>query len=161
MFRPLRRKNQALASEECERILSAGTTGVMAVLGDEGYPYAVPLNYVYKDGVIYLHTATSGHKLDAIKTCNKVSFCVIEQDTVVPHKLTTLFRSVIAFGRARILTDPQEITAACRELGLKYYDNAPAVDKEIARELARMYAIEIVVEHLSGKESIELMRARS
>ena len=97
-FRPMRRNRQQLSEEESIEILQKATSGVLALLGDNGYPYAVPISYVYADGKIYFHSALSGHKVDAIRSCDKASFCVIEQDDVQPKKYTTFFRSVIAFG---------------------------------------------------------------
>ena len=101
MFREMRRKKQVLSKEECELVLERGTSGVLAVLGEGGYPYAVPLSYVYADGKIVFHCAKQGHKLDAIAKNDKVSFCVVDLDDIQPERYTTYFRSVIAFGRAR------------------------------------------------------------
>ena len=103
MFREMRRKKQALSNEENLAILMRGTSGVMAVSGDDDYPYAVPLSYVYHDSKIYFHCAASGHKLDAMRRNPKVSFCVIDRDEVIPQEYTTYFRSVIVFGTVRIL----------------------------------------------------------
>ena len=90
IFRPMRRKKQALSRQECEAVLKRGSSGVLALLGDGGYPYAVPLSYVYEDGRIYFHCARTGHKLDAIRKEEKASFCVIDQDRIVPEKFTTV-----------------------------------------------------------------------
>ena len=98
MFREMRRKNQLLTKEEAEKILENGTSGTLALLGDEGYPYCVPISYVYNNNKIYFHSAKSGHKIDAVKNCDKASFCVIDKDEVKPQEYTTYFRSVIAFG---------------------------------------------------------------
>ena len=95
MFRKMRRYRQQLGQEETISILKSGKTAVLGVLGDDGYPYTVPINYVYADGKIYFHGAKSGHKIDAIKRCGRVSLCVIEKDDVVKEELTTYFRSVI------------------------------------------------------------------
>ena len=105
MFRPMRRFKQALSPEECRAVLERGTSGVLALSGDGGWPYAVPLSYVYADGKIYFHSAKSGHKVDAIRSCPRASFCVIDQDHIVPEEYTTYFRSVIAFGTVRILEE--------------------------------------------------------
>lgn len=83
MFREMRRSRQALPQEEVVAILDRGTHGVLALAGDEGYPYALPISYVYADGKLYFHCARSGHKLDAISRCPKASFCVVDQDQVV------------------------------------------------------------------------------
>ena len=112
MFREMRRNKQQLSCEECEEILRKSTAGVLAVSGDDGYPYAVPLSYVYCDNKIYFHSAKSGHKIDGIKNNSKVSFCVIAKDEIIPEKFTTYFRSVIVFGKARILESMDEILPA-------------------------------------------------
>ena len=120
MFRPMRRHRQQLSQGDCAAILSRGTSGVLAVAGDGGYPYAVPLSYVYQEGTLFFHCAKAGHKLDALRRCSKASFCVIDQDQVVPPEYTTYFRSVIAFGRTRILEDEAEKQAAIWLLAEKY-----------------------------------------
>lgn len=101
-----------------------------AVAGDGGYPYAVPLSYVYQEGTLFFHCAKAGHKLDALRRCSKASFCVIDQDQVVPPEYTTYFRSVIAFGRTRILEDEAEKQAAIWLLAEKY---CPGDSRSIAR----------------------------
>ena len=103
MFREMRRKRQQLSAEESIAILERMTNGVLALHGDEGYPYAVPVSYVYADGKIYFHSAMKGHKVDAIMRNERVSFCVVERDDVCPGEFTTYFRSVVLFGKARIL----------------------------------------------------------
>lgn len=104
-FRTMRRKRQQLSEEESISILERATSGTLALLGDGGYPYAVPISYVYADGRLYFHSALTGHKVDAVKACDKASFCVIEQDSVQPKKYTTYYRSVIAFGRVHVIED--------------------------------------------------------
>ena len=116
MFRPMRRNKQALSPAQCEAVLARGSSGVLAVSGDDGYPYAVPLSYVYAGGRLYFHCAAAGHKLDAVRRCPKASFCVIDQDRVVPEEYTTYFRSVIVFGQVRELTDAAEKRAAVLQL---------------------------------------------
>jgi len=108
-FRPMRRNRQQLDENTCLKILENNTAGVLAVSGDEGYPYAVPLSYVYADGALYFHCAKAGHKTDAIRKYDKVSFCVVDQDEIVPERYTTYFRSVIVFGRARVMENPGEV----------------------------------------------------
>ena len=108
MFRPMRRSAQALDGGACVEILERGTSGVLALAGDGGWPYAVPLSYVYSDGKLYFHCAKSGHKLDAVRECDKASFCVVARDDVVPEEFTTRYVSVIAFGRVREITGDAE-----------------------------------------------------
>ena len=162
-FREMRRFRQQLSPEECRAILSRGTSGVLAVTGDGGWPYAVPLSYAYRDGKLFFHCATSGHKLDALERDGRASFCIIDQDQVVPAEFTTYYRSVIVFGPVRILRDREGIEAAARELGRKYcpQETPEALEKEIAGSLGRMCILEMTVEHMTGKEAKELMMGRT
>ena len=136
MFREMRRKRQQLAEAECIKILMKNTSGVLAVLGDSGYPYAVPLSYVYDSGSLYFHCAKSGHKLDAIKNCDKVSFCVTDQE--------------------------DEICSAIEKLAVKYNpaDSKENRDSVIEKEYKAMCMVKIQIEHMTGKESVELVNAR-
>lgn len=157
-FRSMRRKRQQLSEEKSIGILQKSTAGTLALLGDNGYPYAVPISYVYADGKLYFHSALSGHKIDAIRNCDKASFCVIDQDEVHLEKYTTYFRSVIAFGRIHIIEDEQEKLETARLLGDRYNPNQEeALQKEIEKGLSRMVMIRFDIEHLTGKEAIELV----
>ncbi len=157
-FRSMRRKRQQLSEEKSIEILRKSTSGTLALLGDNGYPYAVPISYVYAEGKLYFHSALSGHKIDAIRNCDKASFCVIDQDEVHPEKYTTYFRSVIAFGRIHIIEDEKEKLVTARLLGDRYNPNQEeALQKEIEKGLSRMVMIRFDIEHLTGKEAIELV----
>ena len=157
----MRRIRQQLSGAETVGILERATSGTLALLGDNGYPYAVPISYVYDDGKLYFHSALSGHKVDAIRSCDKASFCVIAQDDVVPEKYTTEYRSVIAFGRIHIIEDEEEKLAAAQMLGDHYNPHQDeALRKEIESGLSRMLAIRFDIEHLTGKEGIELTKQR-
>ena len=157
-FRDMRRKRQQLSESESIGILQKATSGTLALLGDNGYPYAVPISYVYHEGKMYFHSALSGHKVDAIRQCDKASFCVIEQDDVQPKKYTTFFRSVIAFGRIHVIEDEAEKVSTARMLGNRYNPNDDeSLKKEIESGLSRMLMIRFDIEHLTGKEAIELV----
>ena len=160
-FRPMRRLRQQLSDEETIGILQRATSGTLALLGDNGYPYAVPISYVYADGHLYFHSALSGHKVDAIRACDKASFCVIEQDQVHPKEYTTYFRSVIAFGRIHIVEDEEEKLAAARLLSNRYNPNdEEGFRKELEKDFSRMLAIRFDIGYLTGKEAIELVRGK-
>lgn len=158
-FREMRRKRQQLTESESISILGNSTSGTLALLGDGGYPYAVPISFVYHDGKLYFHSALSGHKVDAISSCDKASFCVIDQDEVHGEQYTTYFRSVIAFGRIRIIKDEKEKLAAARLLGNRYNPNQDeALQKELDRGLHRMLVLCLEIENLTGKKAIELTK---
>lgn len=163
MFREMRRFKQLLPQSTTEEVLNRGTSGVLAVHGDEGYPYAVPVSYAYRDGKIFFHCATAGHKYDAIKANPKVSFCVIDKDQIVEDEYTSYFRSVIAFGTAKILEDEDERWNAMYLIAEKYSPNhthehrVERMNKEYNQNTC---LVEITVEHVTGKEAIELVRAR-
>ena len=159
-FRKMRRFRQQLSDEETEKILQEGKTAVLGVIDGNGYPYTVPVNYVYADGKIFFHCARQGEKLDAMRADDRVSLCVIEKADIVPEELTTYFRSVIVRGRAKILESPEEIQHAAETLGMKYYPNLEAVQKEIDRERRILAVVEVTIDHMTGKEAIELTKMR-
>jgi hypothetical protein len=162
MFRAMRRKKQLLPEAETVAMLQSCTSGVLAVHGDDGYPYAVPLSFAYEDGKLFFHSATKGHKLDALERDEKASFCVIAADDVVQRTFTTHFRSAIVFGRARVVTDDSEKRHALLCLAKKYSpDYLDAADAEIDRDWKRVSVIELAIEHMTGKASMELIRERS
>ena len=161
MFREMRRKKQLLSQVETIEMLQTCTSGVLAVTGDEGYPYAVPLSYAYQDGKLYFHMAKDGHKLDGIARNDKVSFCVIQQDQVMPQTFTTHYRSAIVFGRARILTEDSEKRYALECLAHKYSPDLPEQGQaEIEMDWNRVLAVELVIEHTSGKAAKEILTGK-
>ena len=163
MFREMRRKKQRLSDAEAKKILETGSSGVLALSGDDDYPYAVPLSYAYLNGNIYFHCAGTGHKIDAVKKHNRASFCVIGADNVVPEEYTTYYRSVIAFGKIRIVEDEAEKREAITAIALKYNPDDSGEHREAAvnREWKALCILALDVEHLTGKEAIELVRQRS
>ena len=160
MFPEMRRKKQQLSNEETEEILRQGSHGVLALLGNEGWPYALPISYVYDEGRLYFHCAAAGHKLEAIAREPRASLCVVDMDEVIPELFTTAYRSAIAFGRLRVLEDREEIVRALEALCGKY---SPGLDtaEEIKKHLNNVCVLEMNVEHVSGKEGLELVRRRN
>lgn len=161
-FPQMRRKGQQLTQEETVDILLRATSGVLALHGAGGYPYAVPLSYVYEDGRLYFHSALAGHKIEAIKNCAQASFCVVDQNDVIPEKYTTLYRSVIAFGQIHIVDNESEKLRVARMLGNRYNPHHDeALQKELQQGFNRMSVLCFDIEHLTGKESIELIRTKA
>ena len=162
MFREMRRSKQRLPREVAVEILERNTSGVLALSGDAGYPYAVPMSYVYAEGKIYFHSAKNGHKIDAIQRNEKASFCVIDQDQIVPEKYTTFFRSVIVFGRLRLVEDMEEMRRIAAALAMKYSaDFKECITKEINASIRNMAILELTIDHITAKEAIELIKQRN
>ena len=151
----MRRNKQLLSEEALNAVMERCTNGILACLGDGGYPYAVPLNYVYHNEKIYFHCAKSGHKLDAIMAEPKVSFAVVDEDTIVSSEYTSYFRSAIAFGKARIV-EGDEWFEAFKVLVDKYSGDQPEAAKISEIEACkRSHIIAIDVEHITGKQAKE------
>ncbi|NCA99420.1 MAG: pyridoxamine 5'-phosphate oxidase family protein [Clostridia bacterium] len=160
MFREMRRNKQLLSAADTIAVLERCTNGILACHGDDGYPYAVPVSPVYSNGKIYFHSAKAGHKMDAILNNPKVSFSVIDEDTIVSEEYTSYFRSAIAFGRARI-AEGEERLASFAALVEKFSGAQPALEKQMKiTECDHALMVAIDIEHLTGKEAIEYVRAK-
>lgn len=147
----MRRHKQELSKEECMEILTNEPRGVLALLGDDDYPYALPMSHVYVDGKIYFHGAMEGHKNDAVKRCDKVSYCVMDKGFRKDGDWWYTFKSVIVFGKIRILTDKDEKIDKLTYLGDKFFPTHEETVSEINRMLDRTDVFEITIEHMSGK----------
>ena len=160
MFREMQLKREVLDEASVKKILVEGTSGVLALQGEDGYPYAVPMSYFY-DGKdkIYFHGAKKGYKMDMVKQCDKASFCVIGKDQVVPEEYTSYFKSVIAFGRVKIMDDEKEIRSMIEKLADKYYPTGTEQERNamIDSEWNILGMIEFTIEHISGKQARELI----
>jgi len=150
-FRKMRRFKQALPYEECEEILRGEPRGVLSVLGENGYPYGFPMDFVYEDGKLYFHCAKVGHKLDALRACDRVSFCVMDRGYRKEGDWALNIRSVIIFGRIRFIEDPEETIERVRHLGLKYYPTRESVEEEIRQAGARVQILALTIDHMTGK----------
>ena len=162
MFREMRRIKCKLKDETAEKILREGLFGILALAGDEGYPYAVPINYAYANGKIYFHSATSGHKIDAMKNNPKASFCVVDKHEVIAEEFTSYYTSAVAFGKIKVVeddADPDKILGL-KLLAEKYSPNESAEhrDREIYGKLKALVVPVLEIEHLTGKAARELIR---
>lgn len=142
-----------LSQEECEEILANEPRGVLALLGDYDYPYALPMSHVYVDGKIYFHGAMTGHKNDAVKKYDKASYCVMDEGVRNPDDdWSYIFRSVIVFGRIRTLSDDDEKVEKLTNLGDKFFPTHEETVSEIEKLLHRTEVFELTIEHMSGKK---------
>ena len=153
MFRELRRKKQALTQEECIAILRNEKRGVLCVLGDEDYPYGVPIDYVYceESGMICFHGSKAGHKIDAIKKHDKVSFCVYDEGYRNDGEWFLNFKSVIVFGRIQIVENHERTLEICRRMTYKFISNDEYTEEELRKYGNAVQCLELIPEHISGK----------
>lgn len=150
-FRELTRKKQALSDGECVEILKKEPRGVLAVQGDDGYPYALPINHYYEDGILYFHSGKTGHKIDAIMRCDKASYCVYDQGFRRPGEWALNIKSVIVFGRIKLIEDHGEAIEISRRLSYKYTNDAEYIENEIKRSGAGVLCFKLIPEHMTGK----------
>ena len=147
------RIRQQLPQEECIEILKKEPRGVLSVLGDDGYPYGMPINQFYceEDGKIYFHSGKKGHKVDAIKRCDKASFCVYDQGYRREGEWALNIRSVIVFGRIEIIEDTEKVYEMSRRLSRKFTDDEAYIEHEIIKSGPRTLMFALVPEHMTGK----------
>lgn len=153
MFREMLRKKQALSKEECLHVLKTEKRGVLSVLGENGYPYGMPMNHFYHegDGCLYFHCGKTGHRLDALKENNRVSFCVYDGGFRREGEWALNIQSVIVFGRMDVLSDPEWIRDICEKLSYKFTDDAAYIQKELAQFARHTLLLRLTPEHISGK----------
>jgi uncharacterized protein len=150
--RDIRRSDRALSEDQAREILARADHGVLATLGPDGWPYAVPLNHVLSGDVLYIHCAVEGHKLENIANEERVSFCAVAEARVLPAKLTTLYESAIVFGRASLVTDPTEKRLALELLAVRFCGAlSPEAVKAIATSASRTAVVRIRLERITGK----------
>lgn len=154
MFRPSRRKNREISVDETRKIIKEARRGILAVNGDEGYPYAIPVNYYYDDEEqkIFFHGSRVGHKIDALKKNDKVCFTVLGPEMVKDELWAPYVKSAVVFGRCHLVEEETIAEIRLRQFAMKYYPSEELINEEIARsgKAVQMYVIEI--EHMSGKE---------
>lgn len=186
MFREMRRKAQQISTQECMEILMSAKTGILGLHGEDGYPYTVPVNFVYTPpctdnavssnldgsaagekkaplGTIGFHCAKTGHKIDAIRADNRVSFTVVDRDEIMPRERTAKYRSVVAFGRAEFVEGDENLRRAANALGAKYssgYEDLYMAETEDTIRRKTLCCVRITIDHMTGKIGKELMLER-
>jgi len=154
MFRSMRRASRAISDEAAKQLLLESKRGVLAVNGDDGYPFAIPVNYFYdrEQGKIYFHGAKTGHKVDALAKSDKVCFTVYGNEHFTPDDWAPYVQSTVVFGRCRLIEDAALTEERVRELAAKYYPNQEEIDIEVAKSIKAAQLYEITIEHLTGKQ---------
>ena len=153
MFREMIRKNKQLPQEVCIQLLKSEPRGVLSLLGDNGYPYGLPMDHWYceEDGKLYFHCGKQGHKIDAIRSCDKASFCVYDQGYRNEGDWALNIKSVIVFGRVQILEDHARAIAITRQLSYKYTNDTAYIEEEIRKYSDGLLVFSLTPEHITGK----------
>ncbi len=153
MFRELTRKKQQLENSECIEILEKETRGTLAVNGDDGYPYASPMNHYYcpEDGCVYFHCGKVGHRLDSIRRSDKVSFCICEKGEKEEGEWALKVRSVVIFGKIEIIDDIDEVSRISYKLSRKFTSDEEYIRKEIAQFAKATLLLKLIPEQICGK----------
>lgn len=153
MFRELIRKNKQLSNDECIQILRDETRGVLSVIGDNGYPYGTPMNHFYneEDGKIYFHSGNVGHRLEALRKCDKVSFCTYDKGVREEGQWAWTVKSVIVFGKIEIIDDMDKIIDITTKLSHKFTNDDEYIKDEIKRAGYRTLLLQLTPEHICGK----------
>ena len=153
MFRKMRRFKQQISEEECREVLNNAKRGVLSLLGEDGYPYGLPINHWYceADGRLYFHGAKAGHKLEAIKKCDKASFCAYDEGYRKEGEWALNIKSVIAFGRISLVEDEEVAKRICTYLVGRFTDDQEYLEKELKNALPRVQCLAMGIEHMTGK----------
>jgi nitroimidazol reductase NimA-like FMN-containing flavoprotein (pyridoxamine 5'-phosphate oxidase superfamily) len=152
MFREIRRRDRAVSEVDAREILARAEYGVLATVGEDGWPYAVPVNHVVAGDVIYVHCASDGHKLENLGHEGRVSYCAVAGAQVMPQELSTLYESAVVFGRAAVVTDASEKQRALELLGQRFSAEFPReVADAIRKDGPRTAVVRIRIERITGK----------
>ncbi|MCR5175455.1 MAG: pyridoxamine 5'-phosphate oxidase family protein [Anaerovibrio sp.] len=153
MFRRMRRFKQQISDEECRELLKSSKRGVLSLLGDDGYPYGVPVDHWYceEDGKIYFHGAREGHKIDSIRRNAKASYCIMDNGYSNPGEWILHIKSVVVFGKMEFVTDDEKIVEICTHLVKKFTDDENYLRQELAKAINRVQCLALVPEHITGK----------
>ena len=153
MFREMMRKKQQISREECIEVLKSQPRGVLSVLGDEGYPYGMPMNHWYceADGKLYFHSGMKGHRTDAMQTCDKASFCVYDEGYRNDGEWALNIKSVIVFGRMKVVEDLEKVVDISIKLSHKFTRDDTYIKEEVEKYARQTLLLELTPEHICGK----------
>ncbi len=157
MFRKLSRKNKQLSTDECIEILKTERRGVLSVIGDDDYPYGMPMNHYYndEDGCVYFHCGMGGHRFDSINRCNKVSYCVYDKGHKSDNFWAYKVKSVIIFGTIEVIDDINTVVDISRKLSYKFTKDLQYIESEIEKYAKKTLLLKVQVQHMCGKQVLE------
>ena len=154
MFRSIRKKRNEISTDEAKELLRCSRRGILAVNGDNGYPYAIPINYLYDEDThkIVFHGAKAGYKVDCLKVCDKVCFTVYGNERIQEESWAPFLQSTVVFGRCHLVENQEATMTLIKKFAMKYYPSEAEADEEIEADLKAVQLIEITIDHMTGKE---------
>lgn len=154
MFREIRKKKNEISTDAAKELLRCSRRGILAVNGDNNYPYAIPVNYLYDEEAqkIYFHGSKAGHKVDSLKACDKVCFTIIGNEKIKEESWAPFLQSVVVFGRCHLVEKQEDCIRLIKKLAMKFYPDERMVDEEVELTGKAVQMFEIEIEYFSGKE---------
>ena len=154
MFRSIRKKRNEISIDEAKELLRCSRRGILAVNGDNGYPYAIPINYLYDEDShkIVFHGAKAGYKVDCLKVCDKVCFTVYGNERIQEESWAPFLQSTVVFGRCHLVENQEATMTLIKKFAMKYYPDEALADEQIARNGRATQMFEITIEYMSGKQ---------
>jgi flavin-nucleotide-binding protein len=152
-FRKIRRYKQQISDEECIEVLKNAPRGVLSFIGENGYPYAIPINQFYddRDNKLYFHGALQGLKLDLLKINNKVCFTAMDEGFIKEGEWALNIKSVVCLGHMETLNDHEKILDQCRRLARKFYPTEQSIEDEIKKAGSRVNMLVMTIDRMTGK----------
>lgn len=154
MFRPVRKKVNEISVTLAKDLIKKSRRGILAVNGDNGYPYAIPINYLYEEESqkIFFHGSKAGHKVDSVKKSDKVCFTVYGNEQIKEETWAPYVQSALVFGRCKLIEDEDRAMKVLKDFAMKYYPSESMVEEEMKKAAKAVQMFEITIEHISGKE---------
>lgn len=149
----MRRFKQELSHQDCIEVLRQEPRGVLSLIGENGYPYGIPMDYWYDEesGNLYFHGAREGHKLDAIRKCARASYCVMDQGFRREGEWALNIKSVVVFGEIAPVEDREKTLMVCTNLCRKFTEDEAYLEQELKSAGERVLCLELRPEHMTGK----------
>ena len=153
MFRKVRKIKNELDEKATKEVLKKAPRGVLALNGDDGYPYGLPLNYVYDEdnNALYFHGTKTGYKIDCIEKSPKASFTALLEEGVSDDGWSKNVSSVVAYGLLEEIEDSDFARDALEKLAQKYYPSEDLIEKNIKANFKNTKILAFHISYMTGK----------
>lgn len=151
MSHEMRRKDRLITQEDARELLEKGIYGVLSTIGEDGYPYAVPVNYVCDEEAVYFHCAKGcGRKLENLNFSPKAGFTVVGASEVLADQFAMNYESVVITGVVSEVTEGKE--KIFEQLLIKYSGNYMEAGRRYMQAAGASAGVyRLAIEEISGK----------